>query len=145
MMGYQCLVHLNGMDVLWTIRWYSLGPSTLWAVSLLEEREVWQQIVFSRLCFLTSVDFCRLSGLRHTGSAGLDHSCVNQWRYSIARTAATSCRHMHSDSQGTLLYMVVCASHSCIRFWVSIYLSFFYSATIPSVQVSLKNLEVWQL
>ena len=62
--------------------------------------------VFNRLCFLTSVDFCRLSGLRHTGSAGLDHSCVNQWRYSIASTAATSCHHMHSDLQGTLLVLV---------------------------------------
>ena len=62
--------------------------------------------VFNRLCFLTSVDFFRLSGVRHTGSAGLDHSCVNQWRYSIASTAATSCHHMHSDLQGTLLVLV---------------------------------------
>ena len=38
----------------------------------------------------------RLPELRHTRSAGLDHSCVNSGRYSTVGNSAAHCGQVHS-------------------------------------------------
>ena len=40
--------------------------------------------------------FDRLQGGRHTGSVGLDHSCVNSGRDSTARSPTAHCGQVHS-------------------------------------------------
>ena len=49
----------------------------------------------SLFVFLFLYAFHRLQGGRHTGSVGLDHSCVNSGRDSTARSPTAHCGQVH--------------------------------------------------
>ena len=62
----------------------------------------------SLFVFLFLYVFHRLQGGRHTGSVGLDHSCVNSGRDSTARSPTPHCGQVHShDHCKPLIYTYV--------------------------------------